>query len=124
MKSKLPSDHAMLYQRVDELLHYIWDPMGVAGRPEARDEYQNYLPRVFRMIVENIPARDVKNYFIQVETREMELPLPFGRSEQLDDLLNSLYLARELILETASQATRFDPASAATEDTLYVDWHS
>lgn len=110
MRSKLPPGQARLYQRVDELLHYVWDPIGVAGTPEARDEYQSYLPRVFKMIVEDIPAKDIKNYFIQVETEEMELSLPFERSAQLDDLLNSLYLARELILETISQTKRVEPA--------------
>ena len=31
-----------LYRRVDEVLHYLWDPIGVAGIPEARDEYYGY----------------------------------------------------------------------------------
>jgi hypothetical protein len=36
-----------LYRRTDEVLHYIWDPIGVAGVPEARDEYDSYLPHAF-----------------------------------------------------------------------------
>lgn len=38
-----------LYQRVDEVLHYVWDPIGVSDAPEARDEYFSYLPIVFGM---------------------------------------------------------------------------
>lgn len=36
-----------LYSRIDEVLHYVWDPIGISGVPEARDEYHSYLPVVF-----------------------------------------------------------------------------
>ncbi len=39
----LPSAEAELFRRVDEVAHYIWDPIGLCGHPEARDEYSGYL---------------------------------------------------------------------------------
>ncbi len=39
-----------LYRRVDEVLYYVWAPIGVAHSPAARDEYQGYLPKVFAML--------------------------------------------------------------------------
>lgn len=42
-----------LYRRIDEVLHYIWDPIGVRGMPEARDEYTSYIPQVFSMLKAN-----------------------------------------------------------------------
>jgi hypothetical protein len=41
---------ARLYRLCDEALYYIWDPVGVAGVPEARDEYYAYLPHVFGLV--------------------------------------------------------------------------
>jgi hypothetical protein len=32
-------DDRDLYRMVDEILHYVWDPIGVAGEARARDEY-------------------------------------------------------------------------------------
>ncbi|MET3555842.1 hypothetical protein ABIC50_005787 [Burkholderia sp. 567] len=39
-----------LCRRVDEVLYYVWAPIGVAHSPAARDEYQGYLPKVFAML--------------------------------------------------------------------------
>jgi hypothetical protein len=42
-----------LYSRVDEVLHYLWDPIGVAGSPGARDEYYSYLPKIYEYVLGN-----------------------------------------------------------------------
>lgn len=47
--SMSPNDVA-LYRAVDEVLHYVWDPIGVSSVPEARDEYHAYLPQVFGLV--------------------------------------------------------------------------
>jgi hypothetical protein len=39
MGRKLSPEQNELYKRVDEVLHYVWDSIGVAGEPHARDEY-------------------------------------------------------------------------------------
>ena len=40
-----------LYRRCDEVLHYLWDPIGVKGCPGARDEYDSYVPQVFSLVL-------------------------------------------------------------------------
>ncbi len=50
MGQKLSLSELELYRRTDEVLHYLWDPIGVAGIPEARDEYHSYLPVVFSLV--------------------------------------------------------------------------
>ena len=42
----MPGDNE-LYRRVDEIVHYVWDPIGVSGCPQARDEYNSYLTAIF-----------------------------------------------------------------------------
>lgn len=51
MGHKLPPDQMALYRRIDEILRNDWDPIGVSGIPEARDEYYDYLPIVFRLVL-------------------------------------------------------------------------
>ncbi len=47
---KLSDRENELYQRVDEVLHYLWDPIGVSDVPGARDEYHSYVPQVFSLL--------------------------------------------------------------------------
>lgn len=37
-----------LFVAVDEILCYIWDPLGVSadGTPQTRDEYTSYVPKI------------------------------------------------------------------------------
>jgi hypothetical protein len=53
------------------VLHYLWDPIGVAGIPEARDEYYGYLPQVFNLLKANAGADEIANYLFEVATRSM-----------------------------------------------------
>ena len=46
MNKQLSPEHQELYGRVGEVLHYLWDPIGVSGVPQARDEYDSYVPQV------------------------------------------------------------------------------
>jgi hypothetical protein len=71
-----------LYLRVDEVLHYLWDPIGVSGIPMARDEYQSYVPQVVMLLKENANAEQIANYLNEVVTKRM------GLSENLDATLH------------------------------------
>ena len=46
MTIRMPNDEE-LYRRVDEVAHYLWDPIGISDVPEARDEYHAYLPELY-----------------------------------------------------------------------------
>ena len=37
----------LLYQRIEEVVHYIWDPIGISEHPEARDEYHSYMTAIY-----------------------------------------------------------------------------
>lgn len=39
-----------LFKRIDEVVHYKWDPIGVSGTPEARDEYDGYVPQIVSLV--------------------------------------------------------------------------
>jgi hypothetical protein len=69
MGTKQSPKEAALYAAVDEVLHYIWDPIGVRGIPQARDEYHNYLPQVFSLLRDGRNAESIADYLGEV-TRE------------------------------------------------------
>jgi len=46
-------DNNELYRRVDEVLYYVWDPIGVAKEPCARGEYKGYVQEVLELVKQN-----------------------------------------------------------------------
>lgn len=73
MGQELAPEDRELHRRCDEVLHYVWDPIGVSEVPAARDEYQGYLPRLFA-IVRNAPGVEpLVDYLSTVERDSMGL---------------------------------------------------
>jgi hypothetical protein len=70
-----PSDQfeQELYQRIDEVLHYLWDPLGVARDPFARDEYTHYVPDVFTALLDNADGRRIMELLLLLETEFLDL---------------------------------------------------
>jgi hypothetical protein len=73
MGQKLAPEQIELYRRVDEVLHYVWDPIGVAGTPEARDEYDAYLPYVFSLLHRDASSEEITGYLLETATERMAL---------------------------------------------------
>ena len=73
MGTKLSPADQMLYQAVDEVLHYIWDPINVSAVPQARDEYHSYLPRIFSLLRSGADEKAVARYLGEFITGSMGL---------------------------------------------------
>ena len=41
---------AELFDRVDEVIHYIWAPIGICDEPVARREYHGYIPEIYARV--------------------------------------------------------------------------
>ena len=67
-----PSDEE-LYRRVDEVLHYVWDPIGISSEPMARDEYYSYLPQVLSLLKENAGTERLAAHLSRISTEQMGL---------------------------------------------------
>lgn len=87
MGRKLADTELELYRRVDEVLYYIWDPIGVAYSPAARDEYQAYLPKVFAMLQEGVGVSSVAAYLDDVAIERMALEARPEHSIRVAELL-------------------------------------
>lgn len=71
MGKKLPTDQMKLYKRIDEILFKEWDPIGVSDFDGPSDEYQGYLPQVFRRALENDNPAPIAEYLTLVTTESM-----------------------------------------------------
>ena len=98
MGKKLDSQQMELYRATDEVLHYIWDPIGVSDAPNARDEYWSYLPKVFQMLIDQSLEEEVANYLIKIETERMGLE---GNRERAKRVVEILYEYKEKIFQPA-----------------------
>jgi hypothetical protein len=73
MGKKLPPQQMELYKRIDEILFYKWDPVGISDSDWARDEYQSYLPKVFNYAMESDSPELITKYLGVVTTENMGL---------------------------------------------------
>ena len=102
MGQKLPPDQMELYRRADEVLHYIWDPIGIADIPEARDEYYGYLPTVFKHLVEDANGDAIRNYLSEVQRERMELAITKDSEERLDRAVECLLRWKQILIKTVA----------------------
>jgi hypothetical protein len=70
---KLLPKQLELYQGIDEILWNDWDPIGINLLPSSRDEYQNYVPVIFRMVMKNASSQELEEYLDDVVKNRMGL---------------------------------------------------
>jgi hypothetical protein len=61
------------FNQIDEILWNDWDPLGVNGISEARDEYHSYVWKVVDFKLKGVDAETITQYLLQVETVQMGL---------------------------------------------------
>jgi hypothetical protein len=97
MGQKLPPDQMELYRRVDEVLHYIWDPISVSGTPEARDEYYGYLPHVFSLVQSDAPVDEIIAFLVTTATETMGLSSRQDARKRAEEVTEILIRWRRVI---------------------------
>lgn len=66
-----------LHRAIGEVLHYRWDPLGVADDPAARTEYETYAGQVFSKVRAGASAEAIAAYLTAVTVEAMGLtPAP------------------------------------------------
>ncbi|MDX1674385.1 MAG: hypothetical protein R3314_06215 [Longimicrobiales bacterium] len=74
MEEPLSPMEKALFERCDEVLHYLWDPVGVAGVPQSRDEYADYVEPVFRFLRDDADRDAIIHLLLRIETDRLGLP--------------------------------------------------
>jgi hypothetical protein len=62
-----------LRRRVDEILYYIWDPIGVAAEPSTRDEYERYVVGLISLLETNAESKQIAAYLDDIAKNRMGL---------------------------------------------------
>src|ERR671918_1789157 len=73
MGKKLAPEQLALYKRIDEILWVDWDPIGISGIPQARDEYHNYLPGIFALALNRCDVEEIADRLHSIEREAMGL---------------------------------------------------
>lgn len=87
MGQKLSPTDNELYKRIDEVLHYIWDPIGVSGVAEARDEYQTYIPQIFQLTKMEHPEEKIAAHLNMIQTEQMGLSPNQGHCKEVAEVI-------------------------------------
>lgn len=85
-----------LYRRIDEVLFYKWDPIGISDTDWSRDEYQMYLPTVFKHALEDQTPEPLIQYLSWVVTERMGLDENLEHDKNIAELI---FLLKDRCLE-------------------------
>ena len=64
--------NARLLHAIHKILLKDWDPLSIGSRPAMRDEYDEYLPKIFMYIQQDASESEIFEYLWRVETIIME----------------------------------------------------
>jgi hypothetical protein len=62
-----------LRRRVDEILYYIWGPIGVAAEPSTRDEYERYVAGLISLLEKSADSKQIAAYLDDIARNRMGL---------------------------------------------------
>jgi len=83
--SQIPAN--LLAQRVGEVLHYVWDPIGVSGTPQARNEYDMYVLSVVSLLENRASASDIAKHLNSIAVDQMGLQSNLEHANQVANIL-------------------------------------
>ena len=76
-----------LHAAVAEVLHYLWDPIGVRGIPQARDEYDGYVAGVVGLLESDAAVPVISEHLQQLAEEWMGLPRHADRANEVAAVL-------------------------------------
>jgi hypothetical protein len=76
-----------LHESIHNILINEWDPIGVNIFPQANDEYDMYIPEIYKMLIHRRPKHELFDYLWWVETERMGLK---GNRQHTDRVVDDL----------------------------------
>jgi hypothetical protein len=77
-------------RQISEILMTDWDPIGVAGTPEAQGEYDAYVSEIYRLLSRRASVRELFESLWWVETEHMGLRGNRQRTQMVAERLMQL----------------------------------
>ena len=86
-----PSKRAQdVHAAIRTILLKDWDPIGVEDAPEAQDEYDSYVGRIYRVLASRPSEREVVEWLSRVERESMGLPVSPERLRRIAEVAEKL----------------------------------
>jgi hypothetical protein len=79
-----------LHRSIKDVLLNEWDPIGVAAIPEAQDEYDAYVPTIYRLLITHRPLHELTDFLLWAQTEHMALCADRGHTEAIAERLFGL----------------------------------
>lgn len=65
-------DYSDYERKINKVLIKYWDPIGVKDEPISETEYENYVPKILRKMLDDDPSEDdLVDYLKKIEVEEM-----------------------------------------------------
>jgi hypothetical protein len=65
--------YRLAFKAIHDVLIREWDPIGVGYEPNAQDEYDSYIPTIYRLISEGADDMKIAEHLEQIETDSIGL---------------------------------------------------
>ena len=79
-----------LYTRIDEILFYKWDPLHLSDTNWSRDEYESYVPDVFRLALDSESYDPIADHLTKIATAIMSMTENRNHDIEIAKLIFSL----------------------------------
>lgn len=79
-----------LYGRIDEILFFQWDPLGVSYAVEVRDEYRTYTPKIYSLLKNSAIVTDIARELKRLENEWMGVAINEQQREEVAEILPEL----------------------------------
>ena len=110
MTSDIRNRARIFHEAIRRALLKEWDPIGVAGIDEAQNEYDSYVPRIYKMLMARKPRHEIFEYLWWLETEHMGLTGDRQATEKFADRLmqvpEEVEKAATLLTSAPASATR------------------
>ncbi len=63
----------LIYRKIDEILWFDWDPIGINDIDDARDEYESYVTEIFNLKKATVGRQEIAKSLLKIETEKMGL---------------------------------------------------
>lgn len=77
----------LFHEAIKRALLKEWDPIGVSEIAEAQDEYDSYVPTIYKMLISQKPRHEIFDYLWWLETEHMGLTGDRQATEKFADRL-------------------------------------
>lgn len=78
----MTKEETLLFEFIDDLLRYEWDPLGLNGYGPG-DEYASYVPQIFGLAVGNATAEGISGRLRSLETETIGVAGDFEKCKRL-----------------------------------------